>query len=254
MQKKEIVLTLGLLAKKGACKLGIEEFKKWYPSGSAPLSEVFRKLQELANTTTDYVKYVDYAKWLICRYPPTQEPLVLDELTEKVIIHNGDINIKSGIDGERFIIGNGDLNIKDGVNVTGQGDIWAEKTIKAINIVAYDRAGILAGTIDAQNITAYGNAGIDAKTIDAINIEAKDFAGILAGTIDAEKIAAKDFAVIRAWETIDTINIAAKGLAGIWAEKINTQNIMDGDRTRIHGDINLIQPSSNPQNVTQPAY
>ncbi|MCX8749035.1 hypothetical protein J3U75_06520 [Snodgrassella sp. B3088] len=209
MQKKEIVLTLGLLAEKGACDRGIEEFKRWYPNGHATLTEVLRKLQILANTALYPLKYVNYAKWLFDNYPPTQEPLVLTELTEKVIIHNGNIDIKSSIDGERFIIGNGDVNIEDDVNLTGWVIIQA-KNVKGQNITLYDFADISAAeTIKATNIAAHGNAGI--------------WAG----------------------KTIDAENIAAHGLAGIWAEKINTQNIMDGDRTRIHGDINLIQPSSN---------
>ena len=253
MQKKEIVLTLGFLAEKDACDRGIEEFKKWYPSGSAPLSTVLRKLQKLANTSTKYLKYVDYARWLILRFPPTQEPLVLNKLTGKFLFWNGDINIKSGIDGERFIIGNGNVNIKGNGNLNGRTRIWARKEVKAINIAAKDYAEILAGTIDAQNITAYDHSGIDAKTIDAENIAAKDFAGIFAGTIDAEKIAAKDFVVIRAWETMDAVNIAAYDHSGIGADELNTQNLDVKDNAKIDGKVNIIQPSSNPQNVTQPA-
>lgn len=212
MKKKEIVLTLGLLAEKRACKLGIKEFKKWYPSGSATLTEVLRKLQELASTSADYDEYeiyIEYAKWLLLRFPSTQEPLVLNKLTEKVIIHNGDIDIYSDVDGEYTIICNGNLNIKGNGNLNGHTGIWAKKEVKAINIAAYAHSGIWA-----------------METIKAINIETKDYAGIWA-------------------EKINTINITAKGLVGIWAEKINTQNIMDGDRTRIHGDINLIQHSYN---------
>ena len=235
MQKKEIVLTLGFLAEKDACDRGIEEFKKWYPSGSAPLSEVLRKLQKLANTSTKYLKYVDYARWLILRFPPTQEPLVLNKLTGKFLFWNGDINIKAGIDGERFIIGNGNVNIEGDVNLNGRTRIWARKEVKAINIAAKDYAEILAGTIDAQNITAYDHSGIDAKTI------------------DAENIAAKDFVVIRAWETMDAVNIAAYDHSGIGADELNTQNLDVKDNAKIDGKVNIIQPSSNPQNVTQPA-
>ena len=245
MQKKEIVLTLGILAEKGACDRGIEEFKRWYPSGSAPLSEVLRKLQELASTARNPLKYVNYAKWLVNNYPPTQETLVLNELTEKVIIHNGNIDIKSSIDGERFIIGNGDVNIKGGVKLTewvqisaknvkgqnitlyGYADISAEETIKATNIAAYGNAGIWAGkTIKATNIAAYGNAGISVE-----------------GTIKATNIAAYDDAGIDVEETIKATNIAAYGLAGIWAYEINTQSIISNGN--IYAKISLIQPSSN---------
>ena len=216
MQKKEIVLTLGLLAEKGACDRGIEEFKRWYPSGSAPLSEVLRKLQELASTSADYNEYeiyIEYAKWLLRRSPSTQEPLVLNELTEKVIIHNGNLTIKSGIDGDHIIIGNGDLNIAGGVKLTECARIWA-KNVKGQNITLYDCAGIWAEeTIKAINIAAYGDARISAE------------------------------------ETIDAVNIAAYDQSEIWAKKINTQNIMDDTRWGIHGDINLIRPSSNQQNT-----
>ena len=295
MKKKEIKLTRDLLAEKGASDLGIEEFERWYPYGHVPLSEVFRKLQELASTSikyVEYLKYVSYVKSLISHFPPTQEPLVLNELTEKVIFWNGDIDIYSDVDGKYTIICNGELNIKGGANLTGQGYLLG-KTIKAINIAAD------------------GNAGISAwKTIDAINIEVKDFAGINAKTIDAEKIAAKDYAVIRAWKTIKAINITANDrakiftnktidvknitandFAEIWAEKtidavdivayghsgisadktikainiaaygysginayeINTINIIDGDGKRIDGKINLINPPQTNQQNTNTA-
>ena len=193
---------------------------------------MLRKLQELANTSTDYLKYVDYAKWLIRHFPPTQEPLVLNELTEKVIFWNGDINIKSGIDGERFIIGNGELNIEDDVNLTGQGYIWAAETINAENITADGDARIWAKKVKANDITAYGDARIG-----------------VGKTIDAENITADAKARIWANETIDATNIAAYGDSGIWAEKINTQNIMQGNGTLIRGEIDIIQPSSNQQNT-----
>ncbi len=250
MQKKEIVLTLGLLAEKGACNQGIRKFKRWYPSGSAPLSEVLRKLQELASTSADYVEYVEYAKWLVDNFPPTQEPLVLNELTEKVIIHNGNLTIKSGIDGDHIIIGNGDLNIAGGVKLTECARIWA-KNVKGQNITLYDCAGIWAEeTIKAINIAAYDDAEIGVKTIDAVNIAAYGDAGILAEeTIKAINIAAYGDARISAEETIDAVNIAAYDQSEIWAKKINTQNIMDDTRWGIHGDINLIRPSSNQQNT-----
>lgn len=232
MQKKEIVLTLGLLAEKGACDRGIEEFKKWYPSGSAPLSEVLRKLQELASTSADYDEYVGYAKWLFDIFPPTQETLVLNELTEKVIIHNGNVTINCDIDGDYVIIVNGNLNIKGIVNLTGWAQIYAMKTIKATNITADGDARIWAERkVKANDITAYGDARIG-----------------VGKTINAENITADAKARIWAWGTIDAINIAAKGLAGIWAKKINAQNIMD-DGVIIRGEINIIQPSFNPQNT-----
>ena len=216
MQKKEIVLTLGLLAEKGACNRGIEEFKKWYPSGSAPLSEVLRKLQELASTSADYNEYeiyIEYAKWLLRRSPSTQEPLVLNELTEKVIIHNGNLTINCDIDGEYTIISNGNLNIKSSANLTGNTYIWA-KNVKGQNITLYDCAGVDAKIIDATNIAVYGNAAIWAK------------------------------------KTIDAINIAAYDDAGISAQKINVQNIIDDSYEGIYGKINLIRPpQTNPQNT-----
>ena len=215
MQKKEIVLTLGLLAEKGACNQGIRKFKRWYPNGHATLTEVLRKLQELASTSADYDEYeiyIEYAKWLLLRFPSTQEPLVLNKLTEKVIIHNGNLTINCDIDGDRIIIGNGDLNIEGGANLTGRAVIWA-KNVKGQNITLYDCATIWAGAIDTINIAAYDDADIFVE------------------------------------ETIDTINIAAYDQSGIWAQKINVQNIMDDSRWGIHGDINLIRPSSNQQNT-----
>lgn len=246
MKQKEIVLTRGVLARKGACKRGIEEFKRRYPNGHATLTEVLSDLQELANTSTGYVKYVEYAKWLIRHFPPTQEPLVLNELTDKFIFHNGDVIINSDVNGEYIIIGNGDLNIKGDVNAIGWADIWAYEKIEAGNITADGEAGISAGeTIKAINIAAYGHSAIWAyETIDAKKIAAYGYSAIDAGTINTINIAAKDCAQI--WtRTINTKNIAAKGRAGISAQEINTQNIMDGDRTRIYGNVNLTQPSSN---------
>ena len=215
MKQKEIVLTLSILAEKGASEQELEDFEKWYPSGSATLSEVLRKLQELASTSADYVDYeiyIEYAKWLLRRFPSTQKPLVLNELTEKVIIHNGDLTIKKGVKGEYTIISNGNLNIKSSANLTGNTYIWVKKA-KFQNIALDDSTGIDAKIIDATNIAVYGNAAIWAK------------------------------------KTIDAINIAAYGDARICAQKINVQNIMDDTRWGIHGDINLIRPSSNQQNT-----
>ena len=48
---------------------------------------------------------------------------------------------------------------------------------------------------------------------------------------------------------VDATNIVAKGHTQISAEKINTQNIMQGNGTLIRGEIDIIQPSSNPQNT-----
>ena len=181
MKKKENEVSSDALAKKGACKLGIEEFKKWYPSGSATLTEVLRKLQELASTSADYDEYeiyIEYAIWLFDNFPPTQETLVLNELTEKVIIHNGDVTIKKGVKGERFIINNGDLNIEGGANLSGAAEIWAEN-VKAKDITLFDDAEIWAN-----------------KTIDATNIAAKDCSEIWAKKINAQNIMDDDGAII----------------------------------------------------------
>ncbi len=253
MQKKENEVSSDALAEKGACKLGIEEFKRWYPNGHATLTEVLRKLQILANTAHNPLKYVDYARWLFDNFPPTQEPLVLNELTEKVIIHNGNLTINCDIDGDYVIIVNGNLNIKGNVNLTGWALIWA-KTINAENITADGDARIWAKTINAENITADGDARIWAdRKVKANDITVYGDARIWAGkTINAENITADAKARIWANKTIDATNIAAYGNAGIWAGEINAQNIME-DGVIIHGKINIIHPSSNPQNVTQPA-
>ncbi len=216
MQKKEIVLTLELLVRMDASEKLLEFFKERYPNSSATLSEVLSDLQELANTDTecpDYEKYVDHAIWLILYSPPTQEPLVLNELNRKVIIHNGDVTINCDIDGGYIIIGNGKLNIKGNVNLTGYAYIWAKENI------------------DAKNIKADGHARIWVnEIIKAINIAAYGYAGILAN------------------KTIDAKNITADGDAKISALEITTQNIMD-DGERIHGEINIIHPSSNQPNT-----
>ena len=183
MKKKEIKLTRGRLARKGACKRGIEEFERWYPYGHATLTEVLRKLQELANTNPAYLKYVYYANWLIRRFPSTQEPLVLNELTDRFIFHNGDLTIMKGVKGERFIIGNGDLNIEADANLSGAAAIWAEN-VKAKDITLFDDAEIWANkTIDAKNIAAKDCSGIWAKKINAQNIMDDDGA-IIHGAIN----------------------------------------------------------------------
>lgn len=178
MKKKETKLTRGRLAEKRACKLGIKEFERWYPNGRVPLSEVFRKLQELANIDFECENFVDYAAWLIRRFPPTQEPLVINELTEKVIIHNGDVTINCDIDGERFIVVNGELNIEGNVDLNGGAGIWAKKA-KFQDIALDDCAGIWeAETIDATNIVVCGDAVISAKEINVQDITDESYKGI----------------------------------------------------------------------------
>lgn len=142
MQKKEIKLTRGCLAQKGASKELLEFFKERYLNDSAPISEVLRELQEKSNTDIDYGEYVEYAIWLFDNFSPTQEPLVLSELNRKVIIHNGDIDIYSDVDGEYTIIGNGELNIKGDANLTDCAGIWARGKVEAPNIATNDFSGI----------------------------------------------------------------------------------------------------------------
>ena len=262
MQKKEIVLTLELLVRMDASEKLLEFFKERYPNSSATLSEVLSDLQELANTDTeypDYEKYVDHAIWLILYSPPTQEPLVLNELTEKVIIHNGDVTINCDIDGDYVIIGNGKLNIKGDANVTGYAYIWAKenidaknikadghariwvgKTIKAINIKADGHARIwVAESVNPVNIKAYGKAEISAESVNPVNIWAKGYAKIIAITMDAINIGANKYAKIWVDETIKAINIKAYGKAEIWAESVDVKDITaDGD-VRIDAKENI---------------
>ena len=241
MQEKEIFLSLDILAKMGASEKLLEFFKKKYPNDSAPISEVLSDLQKIVSTTTEYIVYSDYigyAGWLILHFPPTQETLVLDELTEKVIFWNGDIIIKSGIYGERFIIGNGDVNIKGGVYVASYAYILANGNINTIKITADHHAKISAkGNIDVKNITAYGDADISAaETIDAKNVKAYDHSGILANkTIDAKNITAYGDARMSAG-TIDAKNVKAYDHSGILAVTIDAKISING-QARIHGEV-----------------
>ena len=177
MHEKEIFLSLDILAKMDASEKLLEFFKERYPNSSATLSEVLSDLQELANTDTEYV---GCAQWLIETFPPTQEPLVLNELTEKVIIHNGNLTIKANIAGDRIIIVNGDLNTEGGVNLNGHGYIWAKNVIAKDKTIALDvKAQIVAETVDAKNIVLYDFAEIWARgKVEAPNIATNDLSGI----------------------------------------------------------------------------
>lgn len=196
MHEKEIFLSLDILAKMDASEKLLEFFKERYPNSSATLSEVLSDLQELANTDTEYV---GCAQWLIETFPPTQEPLVLNELTEKVIIYNGNLTIKANIAGDSIIIVNGDLNTEGGVNLNGHGYIWAKNVIAKDKTIALDvKAQIVAETVDAKNIAAKGSAKIWAlKDVNAINIVLYDFAEIWArGKVEAPNIATNDLSGI----------------------------------------------------------
>ena len=235
MRQKEIELTFGILAKKEANEELLAFFKKQYPNGSVTLSEVLRDLYELANTETKDVKlsaYVGYAFWLLHNFPPTQAPLFL-KLTKKFLVWNGNVNITSGINGERFIIVNGDLNIEGDINLTGHAKIWVAGTVNAKNITAKDHAKIWAKTVDAKNITANGNADIWSETVDAKNIEAKGHAVIWADeTMDAINIAANGDSEIGA-KKVDVKNIVANGHARTWSETVDAKNIAAFDHAVI---------------------
>lgn len=247
MKQKEIVLTLSILAEKGASEQELEDFEKWYPSGSATLSEVLSNLQILANTDTEYVKYVDCAKWLFDTFPPTQEPLVLNELNRKVIIHNGAVNIKSGIDGDPIIISNGDLDIDGKANLSGHARIWASGAIDIKNIKTDDSTDIWSGkSIKAINIAAKGHGGIRARNIiDATNIALCGCVTLSTKDIKTKNLLANGHVEIWVERTIDTVYIAVREHASIMAYEINTQKIMDESKTRVLSNINLIKPSSN---------
>ena len=245
MKKKDIVLTQSLLTEKEAKEELLDFFKKQYPNGSAPIFKVLSDLQEFASTSTEYlgyVEYVGYAIWLLLRFPSTQKPLVLNELTGKFIFHNGDVTIKKGVKGECFIVVNGNLNIEGNIELTGWGKIWAKK-IKAINIKANGHAIISArGALDAENIEAEGLTEIwTQEIINVQNITAYAYAEIWAQeTINVRTIWAYDFARIETAETVNTENIKAEGVAEIGAEKkVHAINITaDGwARIRTYGII-----------------
>ncbi|PIT38725.1 hypothetical protein [Snodgrassella alvi] len=177
MKKKEVELPLSLLAEKGVWGQMLEDFKKQCPNGSAPISEVLSNLQKPASTS---YKYVGLAIWIIKNFPPTQEPLVLNEPTRKVIFWNGDVTINCDIDGKYLVVVNGKLKIKGKVKLIDNTRIWAKivkakilelyytsvvieakKEVKAINIVLYDFAEIWArGKVEAPNIATNDLSGI----------------------------------------------------------------------------------------------
>ena len=193
MKKTDIVLSLELLADRGACEQGLYDFEKWYPSDSAPLSEVLRKIQELAYTN---IEYVDYAIWLFDTFPPTQEPLVLNELTDKIIIHNGNLTIKKGVKGERVIIVNGDLNIEGGANLNGRTKIYAKNVIAKNKAIAlYDWVEIFADKVKGHDITLYKYTEIFARVVNGKKITLYDYAKIwVEKEIKAEQANAYDWA------------------------------------------------------------
>ena len=154
MQKKEIFLSLGILTQMGAYEELLEFFKERYSNDSATLSGVISDLQDLANAEAEYTKYIDCAIWLFDTFPPTQGHLVLNELTEKVIIHNGNLTIKKGVKGERVIIVNGDLNIEGGANLNGRTKIYAKNVIAKNKAIAlYDWVEIFADKVKGHDIT-----------------------------------------------------------------------------------------------------
>lgn len=250
MQEKEIFLSLDILAKMGAYKELLEFFKERYSNDSATLSGVISDLQESVSTSTkglEYIRYAGYAKWLFGAFPPTQEPLVLSELNRKVIIHNGAVNIKSGIDGDPIIISNGDLDIDGKANLSGHARIWASGAIDIKNIKTDDSTDIWSGkSIKAINIAAKGHGGIRARNIiDATNVALCGCVTLSTKDIKTKNLLANGHVEIWAERTIDTVYIAVREHASIMAYEINTQKIMDESKTRVLSNINLIKPSSN---------
>ena len=179
MQKKEIFLSLGILTQMGAYEELLEFFKERYSNDSATLSGVISELQDLANAEAEYTKYIDCAIWLFDTFSPTQEPLVLYELTEKVIIHNGNLTIKKGVKGERVIVVNGDLNIEGGANLNGRTKIYAKNVIAKNKAIALDDwVEIFANKVKGHDITLYKYTEIYAKVVNGKKITLYDYAKI----------------------------------------------------------------------------
>ncbi len=231
MKKKDIVLTYSLLAEKGASEELLKYFRAIYPNGSASISEVLSYLQELAGINTEYV---GYAVWIIDHFPPTQEPLVLNELTGKFIFHNGDINIKVDIDGEYTILSNGELNMEGNANLIGNARISAKK-VKARNknITLNDYARIWAGKVKAKVIVFYCHARIWVNKVNVNNIALYYDAELYTYKVDAENIMLNGRAKILAQKEVDAEKIAAYGCAVIDANKVNAKYVNVRDKAKI---------------------
>lgn len=221
MQKKEVELPLSLLAEKGVWGQMLEDFKKQYPNGSAPISEVLSNLQKPASTS---YQYVGLAIWIIKNFPPTQEPLVLNEPTRKVIFWNGDVTINCDIDGKYLVVVNGKLKIKGKVKLIDNTRIWAKIVKAKILELYYTSVVIEAKKVKAKSITLNGGTRISARIVNAKNIVLNDWTRLWVKKVKAKNITLDGFAGIWA-KIIKAKNITRDGCAIIEADEINTKTI-----------------------------
>ncbi|MCX8749037.1 hypothetical protein J3U75_06530 [Snodgrassella sp. B3088] len=193
--------------------LGI--IKRLYKKGFRLFSEWLQKLQELANAEPKCAdRYVGYAECIIAFTKKNHHSLIFDKLPKGYFFYNGDVHVKSKIRGGcRLIIG-GRLTVEDSIELSGEDYIKAKE-------------------IYTQTITVYGNyASIKAEEINAQEANVRDWARIWVDILTARVVNARHNSYIRVYV------------------ELNTQNLDVKDNAKIDGKVNIIQPSSNPQNTS----
>ena len=180
-KKEEFIVTQEWLEEMGACRDGLQAFKKHFPNGGEAL-EVLKRCEELGYEELDYI---DFGEWLVDWLPPIYPPLVLNNLIGN-LFYPGDVHIKGDVSTQDSLYSKGSLKVDGKLTVNGDGSIYSAKdcvTADEIDISRY--AHIRRAQIKANRISLRDYARLSGDVIaKVVNLKG----GYISGDVDADEI------------------------------------------------------------------
>ena len=180
-KKEEFIVTQEWLEEMGACRDGLQAFKKHFPNGGEAL-EVLKRCEELGYEELDYI---DFGEWLVDWLPPIYPPLELNNLIGSLFYPN-DVHIKGDLSTQDSLYSKGSLKVDGKLTVNGDGSIYSDKgCINADEIDISRYAHIRRAQIKANRISLRDYARLSGDVIaKVVNLKG----GYISGDIDADEI------------------------------------------------------------------
>jgi len=191
-KEEEFIVTEKWLAEMGACKAGLQAFKKHFPNDGEAL-KVLKRCAEL--------DYRNFGEWLVDHLPPVYPPLELNNLIGDLFYPN-DVHIKGDLSTQDSLYIKGSLKVDGKLTINKYGEAYSGKdcvNADEIDISEYARISsntkansismmgfaTIVGEVTADNINLSGSAEI-IKNVIAKVINFKD--GFIWGNVDADEI------------------------------------------------------------------